>query len=404
MPDNNHMTSNNNDVLVKVEGLSKKFCKELKTSLWYGVKDLVSGVNGSSQERVLRPKEFWAVKDINFELRRGECLGLIGHNGAGKSTLLKILNGLINPDAGKVTIKGRLGALIELGAGFNPILSGRENIYNNGAILGFSRKEINSKLETIIAFAELEEFIDMPVQNYSSGMKVRLGFAVASQMEPDVLIIDEVLAVGDVGFRIKCFNRITELLHRTAVIFVSHSMPQVAKISTVLILMNKGKAINFEKNIGEGIDKYYAEFGGEEYKMTETGLILKSFYVNNEFFSATQTAKIDLKYLDDLVFKFDIEAAILIDKLGIIIRIYDKSLISVATIQNSINKFKKEVMIKVPRLQLGAGVYSIELFFVDYSKLSNEIILGHFINIVEIHVLNSHIVNHSPFQLESEIY
>src|SRR5690606_21637080 len=122
------------EVLVKVEGLSKKFCKDLKTSLWYGMQDLFSNVTGNKSERKLREKEFWAVKDINFELRRGECLGLIGHNGAGKSTLLKILNGLIKPDTGKVTIKGRVGALIELGAGFNPILTGRENIYNNGAI------------------------------------------------------------------------------------------------------------------------------------------------------------------------------------------------------------------------------------------------------------------------------
>ena len=148
------------DVLVKVENLSKKYCKDLKTSLWYGIKDLVSGMQGNTGERLLRPKEFWAVKDINFELRRGECLGLIGHNGAGKSTLLKILNGLINPDAGKVTIKGRVGALIELGAGFNGILSGRENIYNNGAVLGFNREEIDTKLQAIIDFSELEEFID----------------------------------------------------------------------------------------------------------------------------------------------------------------------------------------------------------------------------------------------------
>ena len=162
--------NNNNQVLVKVEGLSKKFCKDLKTSLWYGVKDLISGVKGNKNQRQLRSKEFWAVKDVSFELRRGECLGLIGHNGAGKSTLLKILNGLINPDEGQVTIKGRVGALIELGAGFNPILTGKENIYNNGAILGFTRKEIDAKLEDIIDFSEIREFINMPVQNYSSGM------------------------------------------------------------------------------------------------------------------------------------------------------------------------------------------------------------------------------------------
>ena len=210
------------EVLVKVEALSKKFCKDLKTSLLYGVKDLIYGMSGNKNERKLRDKEFWAVKDISFELRRGECLGLIGHNGAGKSTLLKILNGLINPDAGKVTIRGRVGALIELGAGFNPILSGRENIYNNGAILGFSKKEIDAKVEEIIDFAEIREFIDMPVQNYSSGMKVRLGFAVAAQMEPDVLIIDEVLAVGDLGFVLKCFKQIDTILPKTAIVFVSH--------------------------------------------------------------------------------------------------------------------------------------------------------------------------------------
>lgn len=213
-------------------------------------------MTGNKNERLLRDKEFWAVKDISFELRRGECLGLIGHNGAGKSTLLKILNGLINPDAGKVTIKGRVGALIELGAGFNPILSGRENIYNNGAILGFSKKEIDSKLEEIIAFAELEEFIDMPVQNYSSGMKVRLGFAVAAQMEPDVLIIDEVLAVGDVSFRAKCYERISELMKSCCVILVSHSMPQISKICTSSILLHKGE-IKAQGANGEVIEAYY---------------------------------------------------------------------------------------------------------------------------------------------------
>ena len=221
---------NKDDILVKVEGLSKKFCKDLKTSLWYGIQDLIANVRGNKNERQLRDKEFWAVKDVSFELKRGECLGLIGHNGAGKSTLLKILNGLIKPDAGKVTIKGRVGALIELGAGFNPILTGRENIYNNGAVLGFSRAEVDAKLEDIIEFAELREFIDMPVQHYSSGMKVRLGFAVASQMEPDVLIIDEVLAVGDVSFRAKCYERISELMKDCCIILVTHSMPQVSKI------------------------------------------------------------------------------------------------------------------------------------------------------------------------------
>ena len=255
-----NQNSNNPEILVKVEGLSKKFCKDLKTSLWYGVKDLINGIRGNRIEPLLRPEEFWAIKDISFELKRGECLGLIGHNGAGKSTLLKILNGLINPDEGKVTITGRVGALIELGAGFNPILTGRENIYNNGAILGFARKEIDSKLKMIIAFSELEEFIDMPVQNYSSGMKVRLGFAVAAQMEPDVLIIDEVLAVGDLGFILKCFKTIDTILPNTAVIFVSHNMPMVSRICNHIILMEKGEAKFQGEEVSKGIDAYYNNF------------------------------------------------------------------------------------------------------------------------------------------------
>ncbi|MBT0608438.1 ABC transporter ATP-binding protein [Aequorivita echinoideorum] len=256
----NPQPTTDNQVLIKVENLSKKFCKDLKTSLWYGVKDLVSGIAGNKAERELRPKEFWAVKDINFELRRGECLGLIGHNGAGKSTLLKILNGLINPDAGKVTIRGKVGALIELGAGFNPILSGRENIYNNGAVLGFTRKEIDAKVDEIIAFAELEEFIDMPVKNYSSGMRVRLGFAVAAQMEPDVLIIDEVLAVGDLGFVLKCFKRIDTILPNTAIVFVSHNMPMVSRICNKIILMDRGVAKFQGDEVGKAIDQYYTRF------------------------------------------------------------------------------------------------------------------------------------------------
>lgn len=246
----------NDDVLVKVENLSKKFCKDLKTSLWYGVKDLVSGVRGNEYDKKLREKEFWAVKDISFELKRGECLGLIGHNGAGKSTLLKMLNGLINPDAGKITIKGRVGALIELGAGFNPILSGRENIYNNGAVLGFSRKEIESKVEEIIDFSEIREFIDMPVQNYSSGMKVRLGFAVAAQMEPDVLIIDEVLAVGDLAFRMKCYNHLMNVISkRVAIILVSHNVVDIMRLCDNVMVMERGKSIFIGRN-EKGVSLY----------------------------------------------------------------------------------------------------------------------------------------------------
>jgi lipopolysaccharide transport system ATP-binding protein len=287
-----------NDVLVKVEHLSKKFCKDLKTSLWYGVKDLYSKVRGNKEVRELRPEEFWAVKDINFELRRGECLGLIGHNGAGKSTLLKILNGLINPDEGKVTIKGRVGALIELGAGFNPILSGRENIYNNGAVLGFTKKEIDSKVEDIIDFAEIREFIDMPVQNYSSGMKVRLGFAVAAQMEPDVLIIDEVLAVGDLAFKMKCYNHLMNVItKKVAIIMVSHSVIDIMRLCNNVMVMENGKSIYLGSN-EKGVGLYNNLAKKENKKNVLFEVKINDDEFNNDF-STGDNIKFEIKIVSD---------------------------------------------------------------------------------------------------------
>ena len=270
------------DVLVKVENLGKKFCRDLKTSLWYGVKDLSSELFGRQRSEELRPKEFWAVNDISFELRRGECLGLIGHNGAGKSTLLKMLNGLIKPDKGTITMKGRIGALIELGAGFNPVLTGRENIYINGQVLGFTKKEIDEKFDAIVEFAEIGDFIDSPVRNYSSGMKVRLGFAVASQMEPDILLIDEVLAVGDLGFQIKCLNSTSGLLKNAALILVSHSMPSISRICNTVLNLENGRSIGFFNNVAKGIDLYYQrykindlrEIGGESIKLKDAKLVV----------------------------------------------------------------------------------------------------------------------------------
>jgi lipopolysaccharide transport system ATP-binding protein len=196
------------DIIVRVEGVSKKFCRDLKRSLWYGLKDTAADLLGGRSSNGLRPDEFWALDGVSLELARGECLGLIGRNGAGKTTLLKMLNGLIKPDKGRIELAGRVGALISLGAGFNPILTGRENIYVNGSVLGLTKKEIDSKLAEIVAFAEIDDFIDTPVQSYSTGMQVRLGFAVATAMQPDVLLLDEVLAVGDVAFRAECYERL----------------------------------------------------------------------------------------------------------------------------------------------------------------------------------------------------
>lgn len=246
------------DVLIKVEGVSKKFCTDLKTSLRYGVQDAAGELFGKPRTNTLRPKEFWAVNKVDFELRRGECLGLIGHNGAGKTTLLRMLNGLIKPDLGRIEIRGQVGALIALGAGFNPILTGRENIYVNAAVLGMSKQQVDERIDEIIAFSEIAEFIDMPVQHYSSGMTVRLGFAVAAILiEPDILFLDEVLAVGDISFTIKCLNRVRELMRTSAVVFVSHSMQLISSFCTRVLVMDHGRTVLDTLEPGVAVNHYY---------------------------------------------------------------------------------------------------------------------------------------------------
>lgn len=266
------------ETLIKVDGASKKFCRNLKKSLWYGLQDLGREVTarrhgGNGQ---LRPDEFWALRDVGFELKRGECLGLLGRNGAGKTTLLRMLNGLIKPDAGRIEVRGRVGALIALGAGFNPILTGRENIYVNGAVLGLSRREIDAKVDEIVDFAELAEFIDMPVQSYSSGMAVRLGFSIATSVQPDVLLLDEVLAVGDAGFRQKCYMRLSELMSRAAVIFVTHSMDYVGQICTNVLHLQGGHAKRYH-DVMEGVNAYLGDSQLDKGAETE-GHLSKSVY------------------------------------------------------------------------------------------------------------------------------
>ena len=265
--------SGNGDTLIKVEHVSKKFCLSLKKSLWYGLKDMGKELLGMSQGNSgqLRPKEFWAVNDVSFEVKRGECLGLIGRNGAGKTTLLKMLNGLIKPDAGRIEMRGRVGALIALGAGFNPVLTGRENIYVNASVLGIPKKEVDRKLDEIVDFAEIGEFIDTPVQNYSSGMAVRLGFAVASSLDPDILLLDEVLAVGDLGFRYKCFRRVGELMKRAAVIFVSHDMASVASTCQRAMLMEHGVVTMSSEDCPSVVQRYNQLFATGNDGVIEAG-------------------------------------------------------------------------------------------------------------------------------------
>jgi lipopolysaccharide transport system ATP-binding protein len=230
---------------IRAEGVSKKFGLTLRQSMKYGLRDVARKLAGrSSTTDVLREGEFWAVNDVSFTLKGGEALGIMGVNGCGKTTLLRILNGVYAPDRGRIQIRGRVGALIAAGAGFAPMLTGRENVYVNGALLGLSTREIDGLMDEIIAFSELGHFIDLPVRNYSSGMYVRLGFAIAALSRPDVLLMDEVLAVGDLNFQKKCFDHILQLKRNgTAIILVSHSPGAIWAVCDRGLFMNKGAAI-----------------------------------------------------------------------------------------------------------------------------------------------------------------
>jgi len=245
------------DVLIRAEGVGKKFCRSLKRGMYYAGVDLLRMMAGREPDRDrLRKEEFWALDGVSFELRRGECLGLIGPNGSGKTTMLRILNGILPPDRGCITIRGTIGGLIQVGAGFHPRLTGRENIYITGAIRGMTRRQIEAHMEEIVAFSGLEEFLDMPVQYYSTGMLVRLGYSVAAHLEPDILLLDEVLAVGDIAFRYKCLAHLRQKMATGCTpIFVTHNMEQLAFLCTRVIVFSKGRAV-FDGDVDEGIAVY----------------------------------------------------------------------------------------------------------------------------------------------------
>lgn len=234
--------------ILSVENVSKVYCRNLQQSLRYGLQDLLKSIWPTSlpgtTSQALRPGEFYALRDVCFSMQPGECIALLGCNGAGKSTLLKMISGLLTPDQGLVRRRGRLGTMIELGAGFNPLLSGRENLFVNASLLGIQRDEIERQFDAIVAFAELEDVIDAPVRTYSSGMRMRLGFSIAAHTAPDLLLIDEVFAVGDVRFRMKCFQRIGEMLDQGAsIIVVSHAISQLKRIAGRGLVLNQRQLV-----------------------------------------------------------------------------------------------------------------------------------------------------------------
>src|SRR4030042_137295 len=262
------------DIAIRVEDLGKRYRIGTAPERYKTLRDtIVAGVNapirrlrrGTSATSSNPASTIWALRDISFEVHQGKVLGIVGRNGAGKRTLLKILSRVTEPTEGSAEIHGRVGSLLEVGTGFHPELTGRENIYLNGAILGMHRAAIDKKFDEIVAFAEIEKFLDTPVKRYSSGMYVRLAFAVAAHLEPEILLVDEVLAVGDAAFQKKCLGKMENVSTREGrtVLFVSHNMPSIGNLCGQAIQLSDGK-VSITGRAIDVVHHYMAEFNGDE--------------------------------------------------------------------------------------------------------------------------------------------
>jgi lipopolysaccharide transport system ATP-binding protein len=273
------------DTIIRVENLSKKYTITHQQEGYSTLRDVLTHKAKAISSKIIKPfanrkpestrEDFWALKDVSFEIKRGDRVGIIGRNGAGKSTLLKILSRIVEPTSGRISINGRVASLLEVGTGFHPELTGRENIYLNGAILGMSKAEIKQKFDEIVEFSEVEKFLDTPVKRYSSGMYVRLAFAVAAHLEPEILIVDEVLAVGDAAFQKKCLGKMEEVgKEGRTVLFVSHNMGAISQLTIKCLFLERGKNVGYDSTQNL-ISKYFESSYGQ-------GLLKANVYSRQE--------------------------------------------------------------------------------------------------------------------------
>ena len=375
------------DIVLKVESISKQYrLGQLGTGTishdinraWAkirGKEDPYLKVGDANDRSKAGGSDYvWSLKDINFEVKQGEVLGIIGKNGAGKSTLLKILSQVTTPTTGQVKVKGHIAALLEVGTGFHPDLSGRENIFLNGAILGMNKAEIKSKLDEIVDFSGVAKYIDTPVKRYSSGMMVRLGFSVAAHLEPEILIVDEVLAVGDSEFQKKCIGKMKDVSGQgRTVLFVSHNMAAVKELCDMSIVMQNGK-VAFHGNVDNGIEFYknnnnYTEVSYplpiKRNELSLNSIKIENLNKNNLF---TTSSELNLT-IDFETYIEEVELVLRVD-------VWNES--NVKVFREEINLFKNgktetgkySLKIRVPAPLLNYGNYFITVDFIDYKKRS----------------------------------
>jgi len=354
--------------IITVENLGKKYALGEKQN-FYTLRDSITGFFSGKKKK---EEEFWALKDINFEIKQGESVGIIGRNGAGKSTLLKILSQITPPTTGKITMRGRVASLLEVGTGFHQELTGRENIFLNGAILGMSRDEVKKKFDEIVAFSEVEKFLDMPVKHYSSGMYMRLAFAVAAHLESEILIVDEVLAVGDAQFQKKCLGKMDEVAKKQGrtVLFVSHNMGAIGQLCCKTMLFNNGMLVNFGSTT-DVVSDYLSKVDGFRVNSFEDNYanFFKKVNINNGKSIITGgTVSFDIYYECNNPGAIDYRIA-----LGF----YDVNgnflFVCSTELDNTVNnKLKKTGLINccIDKLPLSSGSYIVELF----SEVNSEII------------------------------
>ena len=372
-----------NNVAIRVEGLSKQYRIGAKQEHYKTLRDtltdialapvrLLSSSFAKSNGRSDKTETIWALKDVSFEVKPGEVVGIVGCNGAGKSTLLKILSRITEPTEGCAHISGRIGSLLEVGTGFHPELSGRENIYLNGAILGMKKVELDRKFDEIVAFAEIEKFVDTPVKHYSSGMYLRLAFAVAAHLEPKILLVDEVLAVGDATFQKKCLGKMGEVAREgRTVLFVSHNMGAIRAMCNKGIVLREGKILHAGE-VSKSVEAYYRSIGflqhGGESDVSSNGSrsrfgpILLNGKVGNSVFQSEGFEVLTTLRLDPDITGFSIFCSVeYVDGVGIAIVSEDSSTAGIT----SFNDGYYNVKVNFPPLWLTAGVYSVyfKVFF-----------------------------------------
>lgn len=373
------------DVAIRVENLSKKFYlgeriglrtfrEALQDALARPLRRIIRGEKNAqaAEEKVDTDREIWALKGVSFEVKHGEVLGVIGPNGAGKSTLLKILSRITEPTGGYAEIRGRVGSLLEVGTGFHPELTGRENVFLNGAILGMSKAEIRRKFDDIVAFAGVEKFIDTPVKRYSSGMQVRLAFAVAAHLDPEILIIDEVLAVGDAEFQKRCLGKMNEVSRSgRTVLFVSHNMAAVQDLCTSALLLSSGNLVRSGPTleiVGAYIRTDMALNINDLSLHPRRSIFVKPVFVSLQILDNAGREAGSLSCGSEITFAISLQSDDTLHELSIGIHIYNSLGIRVMTCHSayqSRSKFtlvgRKAIWCRIPSLRLMPGRYYITL-------------------------------------------